>query len=408
MDLLDIIPVWAVMLSASLCLLGLAIFLRFRVIRSVADPNMTNLFQAMFTFFVLLLVGDLLIVDAIGFLIFCGLLIKFQDTKKCGTPIISNGDWVSFCKVFVIVLLILNIYLLTQKGFLLFSEDIGTARLEFYQGWGLFSRLNAVGVGLTVITAATLWYEGHRKQAIAIALFSAYLSLMLGSRSGLLACLFAYGAYLHFSEKHISTKRIMLAGATLGLSSLVIFFVMFGTQFLGAFAYRVVSYADGPIYYFHDHMDRYTDYPPTYMFGELLTDLRLQPNYEGMAASDRPLPLGRFINFHHFGSDTLLVGPNPQLFVESHAAFHWLSIFWYVLVAVIFILLRRKTSTAFSFYLGCSIAGPLLGDATFAGSQVFTVMLILSLVGAFLLIRYVLRQASAGATGKMVKARCNP
>jgi hypothetical protein len=393
-DLIDIIPIWVTVISLTLGIVGMTILLRFKVIRSVADPDIVALFQITFTFLILLFLGDLLIEDLLGFLLFVGILLRFRSSGKVGLPFISQNDWVSFCKVFSIVLLVLNVYLVSQKGFLLLAPDVASERVQFYEGWGIFRRFNEVGVGLTAITAAVLWHDERRKQAIAMAIFSAYLALTLGSRGGLLACLLAYGAYLHFAPTRVSSKRLVLVGVGLGLGSLLIFFVMFGTGFLGAFAYRVLSFSDGPVYYFHDHMYRYSDYSPTYPFDDLLTDLRLQKNYEN-PPSNRPVPLGRFINFHHFGEDTPLFGPNPQIFVESHAAFRWLSIFWYGMVAGLFLLLR-KGATPFSFFLGCYIAGPLLIDSQFAGSQLFTVMLLLLLVGAFILARFVLRNARTG------------
>lgn len=389
MGLLDLVPIWVALLSIALGVLGLTALLRCRVIHSIADPNIVAFFQVIFTFFVLLFLGDLLVVDAIGFLMLMGTLLKLQDKRTIGTPSISQEDWISFCKAFAIVLLFLNAYLLMQKGFLLFAEDVSAARVDFYQGWGLFRRFNEIGVGLLSITAAILWHRRQRKEAIAIALLSAYLALTLGSRSGLLACLLAYGAYVHFEKTGFSNRRILLAGAALGLSSLAIFFVMFGPQFLGAFAVRFLGFSDGPVYYFSDHMYRYSNYPITYPFADLLIDLRLKTDYTN-------LPLGRFINLHHFGMDTPLFGPNPQVFVESHAAFHWLSILWYILIGFLFVFLRKQANTPFSFYLGCFIAGPLLIDSQLAGSQFFTIILLLTLVGIFLSARFVLRQACAG------------
>ncbi|MEO6829568.1 MAG: hypothetical protein ABI164_07135, partial [Acidobacteriaceae bacterium] len=223
----------------------------------------------------MLLLENLLISDAIGFLLFFGLLLKYQEKKNAGIPIVSQQDWVAFCKVFAVVLVILNAYLLSQKGFLLLAGNVSDARVEFYQGWGIFRRFNEVGVGLMSITAAILWHNKRRKQAMALAILSGYLALTLGSRSGLLACFLAFGAYLHFSPSRVSNKRIFLAGGVLSLSSLAIFFVMFGSNFLGAFAFRVLGFSDGPVYFFHDHMYRYSNYPLSYPFEDLLMDLRM-------------------------------------------------------------------------------------------------------------------------------------
>jgi hypothetical protein len=232
MGLLELVPIWVALLSIALSVLGLAALLRWRVIHSLADPNIIAFFQIIVTFFVLLFLRDLLIADAIGFLILMVIIIRFRNKRTIRAPLISQEDWISFCKVFAIFLFVLNAYLLTQKGLLLFAENVGTARVEFYQGLGLFKRFNEIGVGFLSITAAIFWRRRQHKSAIAIASFSAYLALTLGSRSGLLACLLAYGAYLHFERTGVSNKRILLAGATLGLSSLAIFFVMFGSTFL--------------------------------------------------------------------------------------------------------------------------------------------------------------------------------
>ena len=63
-------------------------------------------------------------------------------------------------------------------------------------------------------------------------------------------------------------------------------------------------------------------------------------------------------------------------------------LFWYAFVAFVFVYMRRKTSTCFSFFAISMIVGPLLGDSTFAGSQVFSAALVL---GLLFMVRYLRR-----------------
>lgn len=175
---------------------------------------------------------------------------------------------------------------------------------------------------------------------------------------------------------------IPLVSVTIG-----IFYLMYGNAFLASFGYRLLAECDGPVYFFHDKMQAISSVPLGYPFDILLTSLRLRaaPVYQ---------PLGQFILQQHFRFDSLQ-GPNPQLFVESHALFHSFSILWYVLCAVTFAYFRWAASNPYTFFLAAFFVGPLLGDSQYAFSQVFTLMLIGAFLGIFLVGRWLLLTASS-------------
>jgi hypothetical protein len=389
MNLFDLIPIWT-SLAAGICGAFAVVFLlKTRVVHTLADPLVMILFQCAFTFFILMFSGLLQIEDAAGFIFFAFLISRYSSEANSSTPLIPASDWVGFVKTFSVVLLILNIYLIKQKGLLILSDDLEVARGEFYQGWGLFRRFNEVGIGLVMITSALLWERGEKKTASLMALFSGCLTLTLGSRGGLLACFFAFGAYLHFQKKSFSNYRIVAIAGALGLFSLGWFYLMYGPLFFYAFGYRLLAYCDGPFYYFYDRMYRYSKFPLSYPFDIVLVNLRIQ--------SDKSFEsLGDFVIGHHFGFVIDKFGPNPQMFVESHAVFQKASILWYLLLAGLFILSRRIPATAYSFFLACFIVGPALIDSQYAASQVFTVGMVMVCLSLYVGCQWVIRNACLG------------
>jgi hypothetical protein len=398
MNLFDLIPIWTALAAGVLGSLTVLFLLKTRVIHTLADPLVMILFQCAFTFFILMLSGLLQIEDAAGFIIFAFLIARYCSKTNSNPPLIPASDWVAFMKVFSLVLLIVNVYLAKQKGLLILSDDLEVARAEFYEGWGLFRRLNEVGIGLVMITSALLWERGEKKLAAILAFFSAYLTLTLGSRGGLLACFFAFGAYLHFRGRTISNLRIVGIAGVLGIFSVAWFYLMFGPSFLFAFGYRVLAYCDGPFYYFYDRMYRDSRFPLSYPFDIVLVNLRI-------LSAKSSESLGDFIVLHHFGTVIESLGPNPQMFVESHAIFHKASMLWYFLLAGLFILSRRVPTNAYSFFLACFIVGPALVDSQYAASQVFTVGMIMAALSGFLGLRWLVRNACLSVRPYLVEEK---
>lgn len=382
MTLLDLIPVWAALTASALTAVCLWGAIRLRVLYSLWDPSSAALFQVTFTFWVLILIRLLPVGDVIGFVLFFVILAAGRDKKgKRGKPLITDEEWIRFSYVLISLLFVLNIYLIKQKGFLLLSNDLGIARVDFYQNWGIFKRLNESGVGVIGISGFFLWSRGKKKLATLYFLFTAFLMLSLGSRASLLVFLFLYGAYARYVVQRVRTAVLVLVGLVLGLSSLSLFYLMYGTQFLLMFGERVVAYCDGPVYFFFGNLPGRLFYGPGYALDQVLIDLRLRehPAY---------LSLGQLLDWNFLRYDNPLTGPNPQFCVEAHVMFGWAFLIWYAFVAFAFVYLRKKMSTPFSFYAVSMIVGPLLMDSQFAGSQVFSASLVLGLV---FLVRYLRR-----------------
>lgn len=337
-------------------------------------------------------VGLLPVGDAVGFaLFFIILAAAAQDrSHEPGKPLITEQEWISFSYTFFSLLLVLNAYLITQKGFLLFSDDPSNVRLDFYQHWGIFKRLNEFGVGVIGLSGFCLWSRGKKKTALVYLLFSAYLMLSLGSRAGLLVFLFLYGAYARFAARQVQTKVLMLVGAVLSLSSLAIFYITFQAQFLVQFGVRLLSYCDGPVYFLFCKLPGKVIYDPGYALDTFLIAARLRDN-------PAYLSLGRVLdwNFHRY--DNPLTGPNPQFCVEAHVMFGWAYLVWYAFVAFAFVYLRKRMSTSYSFFAASMIVGPLLLDSQFAASQVFSATLVLGLLFTVRCLRRLLLLATESA-----------
>jgi hypothetical protein len=353
-----------------------------RILYSLADPSILILFQVLFTFWVLLLVGLLPPGDLVGYVFFfCVLAATAQwRTEKVKKPWISTREWLFFSYVFFWMLLIANAFLLHERGFLLLSSHLASARLHFYQGWGIFKRLNELGIGVVGIAGFGLWNRRKKKTAILFLLLTAYLILSLGSREGLLSYLFLYGAYARFAPKQASGRALLLIAAALGLSSLAIFYLMFGNSFLVQFAVRLLAYCDGPVYFFASHLSGKIYYGPGYMFDTFAyaARLRTKPEYES---------LGQVLNWYFLYYDNPLTGPNPQFPVESHVLLGWAYLGWYGLAAWMFVAARKFAATAYSFFINCMIVGSLLIDSQLAGSELFNALLLAILIGTVLSLR---------------------
>jgi hypothetical protein len=386
MTLVDLIPLWASIWAALLALAGVYFLMRCRIMRTAIDPAAPIFFQLFFTFFILSFTGLIQLADVIGMLLFIVVVVGFPPSEMRKKQLFSQSDWFAFSKFLLVVLVVMNLVLIKQKGLLFASDNIAVSRQEFFQGWGVFRRANEVGVGILIITAALLWEQRRWKTVALFALFACFIALTLGSRSGLLGCVFAYGAYLHFQKRKPSNFLLIAAVLPLVSVTMGIFYLMFGNIFLIEFAYRLLAECDGPVYFFQDKMQAIASVPLGYPFDIIMTALKLRsaPIY---------MPLGEFILIQHFRFDTLQ-GPNPQMFVESHALFHSFGILWYLICSVIFVWFRQAAANPYTFFFAAMFVGPLLVDSQYAFSQVFTLMLIFTLFSMFLIGRWLLVAAS--------------
>jgi hypothetical protein len=259
---------------------------------------------------------------------------------------------------------------MSTKGFLLFQEDVGSARQEFYQGWGLFQRFNSMCVHILGAHWAYSFVTGNwrRPSKLALLIWIVYLTLTLGSKSGLLSLLMFIGAALYFSEKKVTLTKLAVPVMTVVASIAVMFYVFFGVEAFVLFLVRFISFADGPFYYFGFQNPLQVSF--SYPLQQLMVALRLIPNLLEPS-------LGPAINLEQFEFDNELVGPNPQIFVESVAILGALYPLFYVLVGCLIVLLVSSARSVYSLCLYTMVAGPLLIDTQLAFSNVFNLMLAL-------------------------------
>lgn len=181
MTLIALIPLWASLCAAVLAVVLIYLLMVRGVMRTIIDPSAPALFQVIFTLFILSFTGLIQLSDVIGMLLFVGILVKFPPRERRGRQFFTQADWFSFSKFFCLFLVIMNIILIKEKGLLFMSDDIGVARQEFFQGWGVFKRINEVGQGLLIITAALMWERQCKKTSALFTCFACYISLTLGS-----------------------------------------------------------------------------------------------------------------------------------------------------------------------------------------------------------------------------------
>lgn len=164
MDLLtNIIPTQYAIVSALLSFFMLFAMVKLKVFKTILDPASLVFFQLFFTFFILISLKLLPIGDFFNFLfmILTVIVINRLNIKKI--KIFNEDDWIIFVKFFFVISILLNIYLIFSKGLLLFSSDMGNARVEFYQDYGLFKRFNEIGMYLFGLTGFYLYYFNKKK-----------------------------------------------------------------------------------------------------------------------------------------------------------------------------------------------------------------------------------------------------
>lgn len=316
-------------------------------------------------------------------------------TRRPHPPSLAeHNGWRRVIPLFVILSLVVNAYLIANKGFLLGSDDVGEARVEFYQGWGLFQRFNTACSIVLGAHWANEFLKGKwlKPKNLALLLWIVYLTLTLGSKAGLLSLLTLIGAATYFSDREIRASRLVIPVLTVTVSVAGMFFLFYGVEALVGFFTRFVSYADGPFYFFG--FDHPLHVSLTYPFQQLMVALRLIPKLPEAS-------LGPAINLEQFGFDSDLYGPNPQIFVESVAILGPLYPLYYLFIGGLMLVLLRRARSVYSLALYASIAAPLMIDSQLAFSNMFNVMLALVL-------RFIGSTLSRRIDAKKIEARHLP
>jgi hypothetical protein len=290
--------------------------------------------------------------------------------------IIDDKVWLEFSLFLFGFLVLVNVYLVLNKGFIIFQDDVGMAKVEFYQGVGLFKRINQVSIPIIGMASLHFWFNDKKYKAMLLGFLSIYLILSLGAKSGLIVVIFILGAYSRFKYVKINYYKLIPFALLLFCTSMLMFYLIYRDQFLTAFAYRFISFSDGPVYYYYGDLAKYIHLPFYYMFDQMNVAFRFYSNLHFTS-------LGPMINSLYFNYENDLFGPNPQIFVESDVLFGQFYFFYYVLMALIFGVFRKMMATSFSFLLIYEFINPILVDSQYAFSNLYNIFLLL-----FLLIFY--------------------
>jgi hypothetical protein len=358
-------------------LVVLWLFKNQRVYKTFIDPLVITLFQVVVTFFILLFIGLLSIPDLVAYLLLFTCILLFNKIRVKRVVFLNDYDWVDFVKYFFLVSLACNIYLLYTKGFIYAAPNPGLAKVTFYQGAGVFKRLNEVGVILFGMSSIFLILKGKKIHAAVYFLYCLFLMLTLGSKGGLIGFFFIIGAFLQFHNVKFSGYRLALLGIISVGSIFLIFSLLFEGNAIEAFYYRFVSYADGPVYYFAGklNIDRPIDYP----LDVLLTNLRVRPElkYTG---------LGYEIISSYFriwDENNKLFGPNPQFIVESKIVTGAAYYLYIIAIAFVIIIMRKTAGNAFAFMMVNMIFNPFLIDSQAVFTNLLSVGIVIVMACAY-------------------------
>jgi hypothetical protein len=337
------------------------------------DPMGPPLFQSFLT--LVLLGGSIIPVGHV--VMFSGMLLLVARLRPV-RHVESRQEtqfWERSLGTLLVLSVVANAFLVSQKGLVILSDDVAANRLEFYQGWGAFQRLNAATVVLFGVRWAKSLVSGHGREPknILMLIWVIYLLLAGGSKAGLVLVLAYIGSALCFERRAVKISSFLPLVIVSLLSVLGMFYIFFGGGFLAQMAFRFVSFADGPFYYYN--LPYAFRLPLDYPFEQLATTLRLQP---GLTQPS----LGTLINYWYFGYYNDLVGPNPQIFVESQAVAGALYPLYYLVVGLLISACMRWCRTPYSLALFAGFYGAILADAPYAFSNVVNIFVTIFLVAS--------------------------
>jgi hypothetical protein len=209
--------------------------------------------------------------------------------------------------------------------------------------------------------------------------YTAFLMLTLGSKSGLIGFFFILGGYLHFHQVKFSGFKLGMLGIVSIISIVAIFSWLVEVNPLEAIYYRLVSFGDGPVYYFAGDLDQRITRPFDYSLDILFTNLRIQHDlkYDGLGFEI----ISRY--FDKWDDANRLFGPNPQFITESKIIAGW-GYYIYIIVMTFFVIVARKiASNAFAFMLISMIVNPGLIDSQLPFANLLTVGILMAVAAAY-------------------------
>ena len=235
-----------------------------------------------------------------------------------------------FSNACFLFIMIINIYLISKKGFALFTDDPTVAKVEFYTGGEGLGFIKRVNWGLLYLTGFIQLYLYLIKNKLVYLIMLLLLMVILGlsgSKGAMVFFLFAYTLFGLFNDvkyinqfKHLNTGKYILITIIFILSLFVIFNSVnnhsLETAFLGL-GTRFLFFGDAIIYYYkkydvrHFAIYRCWDFIP-YEFNSILGFFRLT-NYK--------LPLGFEMVGYKFRNSDSSWGPNVPFYVKGHIFF---------------------------------------------------------------------------------------
>lgn len=358
--------------GAVICTLAVLWFFKSqKVYKHYIDPLVIILFQVVITFFILFFLDELNVWDFGAYMILFASIILFTKIHVRRIVFLNDNEWIDFVKYFFVVSVACNLYLLYTRGFIYSAPNPGLAKVVFYQGAGVFKRLNEVGVILFGMASIFLKLRGKNILAALFFFYCLFLMLTLGSKAGLVGFFFIIGGFLQFHNVRFSSYKLVLFGAISLVSVFLAFMWIFESNPLESFYYRLVSYADGPVYYFSGNLkiERPADFPLDILFTNLR--IRSEPKYPG---------LGYEIISSYFGvwdENNKLFGPNPQFIVESKLVAGRAYYLYIIAVAFSIIITRKLAGNAFAFMLVNMIFNPFLIDSQVAFTNILSVGIVI-------------------------------
>ena len=146
------------------------------------------------------------------------------------------------------------------------------------------------------------------------------------------------------------------------------FQVVYGIYWRSALSYRILSYIDGPAYFYIGRLEKFIQYGFSYHFDQLLVSLRL---IEKM----KYISIGPMINRVYFNFDNLLYGPNPQIFVEGRVIYGNFFFLYYIGLALIFTALRKSTNNLYIFLILSLFYNSIFLDSQYAFNNVLDLLI---------------------------------
>lgn len=281
----------------------------------------------------------------------------------------ESDGWVACVWILVLFSIPANAYLVATKGFILLQSDVGLAKVEYYQGAGLIRRVNTVLAGLLPVYVFKSWTDKGRWSAWLTVglLYSAFVVLSLGSKAGITSIAFSFGAVLYFRRNEKRSGVIGLIMIASILSSLAMFYVVYGDSFIFDLGVRLAAFADGPFYYYKDRMSIDVPYGyPLYVFA-----------FAARLVDSLPIAsLGPEINWRYFGLNDDLFGPNPQISVESVAIFGAGAPFYYIIFGGVLFIFSRFVGNPYSFVMWAAFVRSFPVDSQLAFSNLYNIIFV--------------------------------